>query len=146
MGENGGVEELFKKFIAEVGSPGIFSRKATREKYLREAISWGYKGRESEIAKQQAAATDKAIVEIQEKTVDKPAITPRELSLEQEARYQKTRTENAVEALMKTITDFKTEKAALVEEIAKREKEAQVYMEKTKQMKEKIKRIIEIVE
>ena len=92
MGENDGVEELFKKFIAEVGSPGIFSRKATREKYLREAISWGYNGRESEIAKQQAeiAARDKAIAEIQEKTVEKPAITPRELNLEQEAKYQKT--------------------------------------------------------
>ncbi|MEM2925681.1 MAG: hypothetical protein QXJ68_08360, partial [Methanocellales archaeon] len=119
---------LFKRFLAEVGAPGFLSGKATREKYLHDAIEWGYKSRESEIAELKAkyegeiARLEKALSEQREKIVEKPAITPREFNLELEVKYHRSRAEDALAALRKVIAEFEVERAALAEEIAKRER------------------------
>ncbi len=72
----------------------------------------------------------------------KPSISPREFNLELEVKYHKTRAEDALTALRKVIAEYEAKKASLTEEIAKHERE----MEKIKEVKEKIKKIIEIVE
>ncbi|MEM2925612.1 MAG: hypothetical protein QXJ68_08000, partial [Methanocellales archaeon] len=99
MGVKEGVEDLFKKFLAEVGLPGFLSGKETRERYLRDAIEWGYKGRESEIAELKAkyeaeiARLEKTLSELEKKTL-KPTITPREYNLELEVKYHRSRAED----------------------------------------------------
>ncbi|MEM2933410.1 MAG: hypothetical protein QXL78_00635 [Methanocellales archaeon] len=116
MNQSDPIEELYRKFTVEFGGPNIFSRKATREKYLKEAIKLGYSACESEIAN-----LKRAISELEGKisSISKPAISPREYNLEIEAKYHKARAENLLDALIKTIREYEKVIADLQDEIVK---------------------------
>lgn len=119
MNQRDAVEELYKKFTAEFGGPNIFSKKATREKYLREAINLGYGAREQEIAvlEKTISQLKASLEEARSKSSAGPAISPREYNLELEVKYHQSRAANLMDALTKTIREYEKVIANLQSEI-----------------------------
>ncbi len=104
------IEELYRKFTEEFGGPNIFSRKATREKYLREAINLGYMACEAEIVGLEKTISQLkeriASLEAASKSAAEPTFSLREYRLEQEVKYQQSRVAALLGALTKTIEEY----------------------------------------